>query len=397
MNVKKVINKRDEVLANIKISRSEKLAKYLYTMGLVIYLIANYLRGTMIVGNFGVNIVTMTYATYLGTFFVLLKVMLYDDFLKWEYLAYLALIILFYSIGKQAKDFDLFYYFIFIVSAKGIDFKHILKTFLIVNFAGILITGGLTGLDLIKNVIITRVDSPAVRYSLGAVYPTDLAARIFFMMLAYFGLKNYRFKLPEYISILALIILTYLITNTRLDFLLMLLAFIMIVFNKQVMSALEKIKPRYIYLLTGGLVFVTLLLGYIYRPGNAILDKINSLLSGRLFYEHIAFKDYNVEFLGQYIYQNGFGGGFKINNYFFIDSSYVRVLLMYGLVAFIAFMTILLLVEKKFIAEKHYGLLACFILVLLSSVIDQHILEISYNIFLLALLADMNSFKEQED
>ena len=82
MNVKQVINKRDEVLANIKISRSEKLAKYLYTMGLVIYLIAKYLRGTMIVGNFGVNIVTMTYAIYLGTFFVLLKVMLYDDFLK---------------------------------------------------------------------------------------------------------------------------------------------------------------------------------------------------------------------------------------------------------------------------------------------------------------------------
>ena len=36
MNVKQVINKRDEVLANIKISRSEKLAKYLYTMGLAI-------------------------------------------------------------------------------------------------------------------------------------------------------------------------------------------------------------------------------------------------------------------------------------------------------------------------------------------------------------------------
>ena len=274
MNVKQVINKRDEVLTNIKISTPEKQAKYLYTMGLVIYLIANYLRGTMIVNNFGINIVTMTYAIYLGTFFVLLKVILYDDFLEWKYLAYLVLIILFYSIGKQAKDFDLFYYFIFIVSAKGIDFKHILKTFLIVNFAGILVTGCLTGLDLIKNVIITRVDSPAIRYSLGAVYPTDLAARIFFMMLAYFGVKNYRFKLPEYVSILALIILTYLITNTRLDFLLMLLAFVMIVFNKQIMSALEKIKPRYIYLLTGGLVFVTLLLGYIYRPGNAILDKI---------------------------------------------------------------------------------------------------------------------------
>lgn len=391
-----VVNARDRILKRMNWSKSNKVSEYLYLLGLTIYVLVSYTRGTMIVNNFGINIVTMTYALYLGSFLVVLKILLYDDIFNWKYLACLILTIFFFSIGKQAKDFDLFYYFIFIIGANNIDFKRILKVFLVVNIVGIVITLGLVNLGLIKNVVITRTDSPAVRYSLGAIYPTDFAARIFFMLVAYFCLKDYKLTIPQSISVFAIIILTYLITDTRLDFLLMLLAFVSVLLSDKVLKLLQKIAAKYVYIGTVGGIFLTIMLGYIYRPGNVLLDKINSLLSGRLFFEYIAFKDYNVDLLGQFVYQNGSGGGFKITNYFFIDSSYVRYLLMYGLVGYISIVIILLLLERKLLNEKKYTILISVILVLLSSVIDQHILGISYNIFLLALTANLSSLGESE-
>lgn len=49
-----------------------------------------------------------------------------------------------------------------------------------------------------------RTGNAGIRLSLGSVYPTDLAARIFYISLAYVTLKKFKLKLPEYISLLAI-------------------------------------------------------------------------------------------------------------------------------------------------------------------------------------------------
>ena len=148
-----VVNARYRILKRMNWSKSHKVSEYLYLLGLTIYVLVSYTRGTMIVNNFGINIVSMTYALYLGSFLVVLKILLYDDIFNWKYLACLILTIFFFSIGKQAKDFDLFYYFIFIIGANNIDFKRILKVFLVVNIVGIIITLGLVNI-IIANTLI---------------------------------------------------------------------------------------------------------------------------------------------------------------------------------------------------------------------------------------------------
>ena len=133
-----------------------------------------------------------------------------------------------------------------------------------------------------------------------------------------------------------------------------------------------------------------ILMGYFYHPGFWPLEKINSFLSGRLILEKVAFDNYNVPLLGQYIYQNGFGGGFKVLDYFYIDSSYVRTLMMHGIIIFALLFLLFYLLFTRFHQEKLYYWSICLLLVVLTAGIDQHMWDISYNFVFLALFANLD-------
>lgn len=113
-------------------------------------------------------------------------------------------------------------------------------------------------------------------------------------------------------------------------------------------------------------------------------------MSGRLFFEKLAFENYNVPLLGQFIYQNGFGGGFKVYDYFYIDSSFVRTLMMHGMIVFALMLLLICLLFAKFKRLKLNYWIICLLLVVLTSGIDQHLWDISYNFVFLALMANLN-------
>jgi hypothetical protein len=98
---------------------------------------------------------------------------------------------------------------------------------------------------------------------------------------------------------------------------------------------------------------------------------------------------------GQYIQQNGNGGihhGWF--DYFFIDCSFLRILMMNGVVVFVMVTGLLCYMMKRFMEEAAYGLVIALILAVISSLIDQHLAEISFNILFLAVYTDLNYFKE---
>ncbi|MDQ2233319.1 hypothetical protein [Ligilactobacillus animalis] len=375
--------------SNKLLQKVPNLGSIIYFVSFTCYLFAMSLKGTMLV-NFLLSERALFYLSIIPAFFVTLKIIFLDDH-KWQDLTiFMLLEIILFAVGTNANEYQIFYLLFFIVGAKNIDIDKILQLFIWVNLLVIALSLIFALNGSVRNVMITRADSPAVRYSLGAVYPTDLAARGFFMMLAYTALKRFKLNIAEYISCLALTALIYFVTDTRIDLLLMLFLLICVAVYPKLSPLFAKIPAYLLEAFTILYALAIILMGYFYHPGFWPLEKINSFLSGRLILERVAFDNYNVPLLGQYIYQNGFGGGFKVVDYFYIDSSYVRTLMMHGIIIFALLFVLFYLLFTRFRQEKLYYWSICLLLVVLTAGIDQHMWDVSYNFVFLALFANLN-------
>ena len=379
--------------SNKLLQKVPNLGSIIYFVSFTCYLFAMSLKGTMLV-NFLLSERALFYLSIIPAFLVTLKIIFLDDH-KWQDLTiFMLLEIILFAVGTNANEYQIFYLLFFIIGAKNIDIDKILQLFIWINLFVIVLSLIFALNGSVRNVMITRADSPAVRYSLGAVYPTDLAARGFFMMLAYTALKRFKLNIAEYISCVALTALVYFVTDTRIDLLLMLFLLICVAVYPKLSPLFAKIPAYLLEVVTILYTLAIILMGYFYHPGFWPLEKINSFLSGRLILEKVAFNDYNVPLLGQYIYQNGFGGGFKVVDYFYIDSSYVRTLMMHGIIIFALMFLLFYLLFTRFRQEKLYYWSICLLLVVLTAGIDQHMWDVSYNFVFLALFANLNGSRQ---
>ena len=154
----------------------------------------------------------------------------------------------------------------------------------------------------------------------------------------------------------------------------MILILVCCILKKYLEKLIAYLGSKKINLLILLFIFINIILPYIYTPNNVILRKLDNLLSTRLYFGNLAFKNYNVDLLGQYIYQVGNGGihHSPITNYFFIDVSYVRILMMQGLVAFIYSLFLICKNSSNFIENKLYFYEFMLLMVVLSAAIDHH-------------------------
>lgn len=384
-----------EFLNNSKIANfrdnHQRLAEKIYFLALGIYLIGSYITGTM----FDYSDQVLLGFNLIAASLMLIKIVFFDYSEVKDIVLILLVLMLFYLTGRYAQDYQLYYYAYFIIASKNIEYKKIIKFFVMLISILLLVTIACSLFDIIPNVKIGRDNEATLRFALGTIYPTDLAARVFYLMLTLVTLKKFNLKIQEYIIFISLTAMTYFITDTKLDALLMVLVLVVAMIKKYIINLFNYIKPLYLNLLIAIFVFGNVVMPYIYTPTIGILQKIDHALSGRLYYGHVAFKDYNITVFGQYIFQNGWGGGRKVTDYFFIDSSYLRMLMMLGLVMFIIMLGAILYLSKKFLENKQYSLLIMLGLVLLSSAIDQHFIELTFNTILLTLTANTDYFKEK--
>jgi hypothetical protein len=116
---------------------------------------------------------------------------------------------------------------------------------------------------------------------------------------------------------------------------------------------------------------------------------LNKALSGRLELGHEGFIRYELSLFGQFVDQNGLGTSTSFEgDYFYLDSSYINILLRFGLVILdvvLAIITTLSLRERR---RDSYFRLMILTVVSLQSMIEHHLIEIAYNPFLLLLFAE---------
>lgn len=385
---------QESIIDNMRLKVETKLPKvseYLFFASFFIYIITQYLGGTMFTVDGTVSFLLLTISSILA----FIKIIIFDNESNLYKLTIVLLLIILFAAGKNSFDYNFYYYAFLIFAAKNIEFRKILKYYIIVLASGIIVTAIFALIHVIPAIVITRSNSSALRLALGSVYPSDLAARIFHLMVGYAVLKKFKLTLPEYLSIIAITVTTYIVTDTKLDLILMILLIICLSFYKYIVILMSMIKPYIFNLLILGFIAINILLAYFYNPKISILNKLNSALTGRLDLANRGFNDYNVTLYGQYIYQNGWGGIHKkIIDYFYIDSSLVRVLLMQGLIVYIILICLMLRDMKIFVKNKQFSLAIALFFIIASSAIDQHLIEITFNFVFLASFANIDYFKD---
>lgn len=380
-----IISMRDEFE-----NRFPKIRTYSFFISFTIYLVSQYIGGTLIPIDYGIVFIATTVASII----ILCKIIVFDNYPILAKLLIISIWIILFAAGKNSYDYNLYYYSFYIFGAKDIDLKKILKWYLAIISLSVAITTIIAILHIIPTLSVGRSNSAVLRLSMGAIYPSDLAARIFYLMLGYIVIKKFSLNLPEYISLISITITTYVVTDTKLDLILMIMLLLSSIFYKYISNVLDHTNNIVLNLTVILFILINLFLAYIYNHNNFILKILDKALTGRLYFGHIGFKDYNVTLYGQYVYQNGWGGIHKaVTNYFYIDSSWVRVLLMQGVIVYLFILWLIVRNTNNFLLDKKYGLLIALLFIVISSAIDQHLLELSYNFIFLATFANSDYFR----
>lgn len=289
-----------------------------------------------------------------------------------------------------------------IFGAKDISFKKLLKIYSGTIGILLLLTIILALRGYIDNLIYYQ-DGRRPRIAFGIGYPTDFSAYIFYILLAYFYIRGKRIKYLEIVSGIVAAIAVYWFCDARLNTICILLLSAIFLYNRIIQKICEKNNKLYImnrlwsHCLTLSTTIASIfmiLLTLFYSTDNHAIQLINNLLNNRLFYGNRGIKIYGLSFWGQYIPQQGAGGSTEsITHYFFLDVSYVSILLRYGIVILGLVLLIWLIIGIKAQKGRNWELLWAIALVAIQCAVEHHMLEVVYCPFLWALFANTN---EQE-
>lgn len=366
------------------------LGEQVYFFCLILYLCVNFMAGTTFSKAYGLEaIVFFLRISQIMAFLVLLKVFFLDNHGPKKLLVIGASLTLLFIVCKQAHELDPFFIICFMLSAYKISYKKILKTYLITELALLLGVYGVTVFGLVPNNIILREGAGIIRAGLGLATPSDLAAHIFYVMLAYAVYRDFKLARHELIYLGLITALVFAVTNSRLDVLLMLLLLLLLYHHTYFFRFLKWLGTVRTISLIISYVSLDLAITYFYTPTLPLYQRLDSLLSRRLLFGNLAFENYPLRLFGQYIYQNGTGDprGFVV--YYFIDSAFIQALMMFGIIFFVGMLYLLGYIIKKSFRAQNYSLITALLLVVISMAVNHHFWHISYNIILLATWAQL--------
>lgn len=343
------------------------------------------------------------------------KIILFDKYTFKMIIAVACMFACGAAVFLSSGYFAPFLWILLIVAAKDVPFNKILQVYLLMNITimGLAFIASLLG--VIENLAYTNEDWDNFRYSFGCVYTTDFAAHVFFMLLAAFYLCQERLKWYHYAGTCAIAGFIYYFCFAKLDTICILL---MVLFfggysvlqwqsRKEgvILPGIEKkhhqvfifkrtrayLKWKRIWMRTAlaSMPVLAILMYYLsssYKPDNEFLENINETITGRLALGKIGLDDYGISLFGQDVPMVGFGGSTTIEEeYFFIDSSYLNILLRYGILFLIMIFIIYSTICYK--NRKDTALMLAIVLLAISCFIDHHIMEEAYNPLAYALFA----------
>jgi len=393
----------------------------LFFAGFILYIFWDIMRTTMFPHSGAVFNICLAFAVVI----LVTKIFLFDVYTHRLFIGVAGMFLLSIIVLLRSGYFWPFLWVLMMVSAKDIPFRKILKIYLLMNISimGLAFIASLSG--VIENLAYTNEDWDNLRYSFGCVYTTDFAAHVFFMLLTAFYLYQDGLKWYHYAGTCGAAGLIYYFCFAKLDTICILL---MVLFfggyhilqwqsskERVIVPRIEKrsqkvfiFKRTKAYLRWKGiwmkvalfsmpvLAILMYFLSVSYQQDNEFLENINETITGRLALGKTGLDDYGISLFGQDVPMVGFGGSTTLEEeYFFIDSSYLNILLRYGIL-----FLIMVFIIYGTICYKHKEdtvLMLAVTLLAISCFIDHHMMEEAYNPLTYALFAKTGEILGKSD
>ena len=319
-------------------------------------------------------------------------------------LAALLVIGWFYSVHwREIGDTMVFSSLLVIVACANRDIKKIVKIVMICGVSVIAVAFVLSRFGLIEDLTWTRPDNTFARHAFGMNYCTDLACHVMFLIFLYMFYQKGKLRWWEYAIILLLCLINVLFVDGRIALFCTLAA----VGGCLVKTFLDKKNcrvPAGLMRLWGGALLAAFVIGagivfaadlfYSEDPGMWYNQSVS--LGNRLWTNHVLFKELPVTLFGTYFLQVGWGGvSGPLDYYFWVDCSYSRVFAMYGIVAFGIYLALLTGIQLRLKKRGAYFAMFLMALVAIDCMMEHHMIEVSFNTFLLLAFADLDGFSRK--
>ncbi len=309
-----------------------------------------------------------------------------DDRLDLTALAALLVVGLFVVIFRHTEAEQPLYMILFICSMRNVDYKNVFRVSLVIQalVMGLAVVAVMTG--LMENVAWSEYGR--VRLAYGYSFCTYGAHIAMFMTLTYMSLKR-TLKLWQTILLVGFNLLWFLGTNTNTDLYLFMLAVmgcILISLGRTGFS--DRRWAKAVFMLAGPVIAgVSLAAQFLYVDSDWRWFKVNGFLNNRLKLGHMGIEEYGITLWGQKIKWVGAGSMRKnpglIYNY--VDCSYLKYLLHYGIVFEILLLIGIVLLGKFVAEQKNPGLQVAFLCWLLFGAIDAELFHMDFQPIMLLL------------
>lgn len=380
-------------LRNINVD-VEKILENIYLIFFAVFIMQQFLYTTMFQITWPEHMYEDMKAVLLVVILLRYLVMEKND---WKDYVLIAIIGLGFIISWNHNGYNEIYNcFLLIIGAKGIDFRKICKVFLVVIGALLLLTFAAALTGHVENLVYHQ-EGRRVRMAFGVNYPTDFSAYVFYLSAVYCYLRREKIKYVEIAILVGLSAFVYLFCEARLNTICILLLAVGILYFK--VQSNRSLRKGRTYQMHGGLsmllaVIPTLCAGgvlaasWLYSEENPLLSIINRLLNNRLYFGKKGLDVYGLSILGRYIPMKGNGGTTKdVIHYFFLDSSYMYVLLQYGAVVFGIILLIFCIMNFRARARRDWAFLIIVAVIAIQCIVEHHMMAVQYDPFLFALLA----------
>lgn len=292
---------------------------------------------------------------------------------------------------------------LFILIMKDVPFRKILQVYFITIIFLLVITIISSQVGVIDNLIYYAEDR-GYRQSFGVCYPTDFSAFFVWLSFVWICLRERKLSYLELFMICIAGIGVWHYCGARLSMGILLLTAIVFFMIKvkqtdfkfkenRNQQSRNKIRLNRMNTIVAFAIpicaVIVILLSYFYSKDSEWMLKLDFILNSRLSLGHMAFVQYDVSLFGQFIPLVGNGGSSAFwlrTNYFFIDSSFLSILLCYG---FFVFLCVLFIFTYSAFRAKNQNeyLIWIIALIAVACIVEHHMMELRYDPFLLMLLA----------
>lgn len=272
---------------------------------------------------------------------------------------------------------------ILIFSARDIELNNLLKPFLIFSSTIFVLTMISSKLGIIDNMISFQ---HRWRSSLGFSYVSFPAQLCFYFILAYIVYRNDRLSYKELFGLFILNLYIYAKTVTTSPFYLAMLM-ILISLSKKILN--RNILSNKLIMLLISLTFLIaplILVWICYMAPRSLFFKLNDLTNGRLELSVNGIQTFGIHLFGRKIHFTTLDifGKFS-SNYNFIDSSYIQLIVIYGIVYTILILVLLTIMMLAIRKMGNEFLLIGMMIISIHSMFDPQLLVLWYSPFTLLI------------